>query len=78
MKKVRLFVCGDMVVIDTNRDTFINFHSYDRQEVVANVVKIVSNGSSHYIHTDYFNVYRGKYSKFLLNDENFARVCWVE
>lgn len=83
MKKVRLFVNKDMTVIDLGQtDTYANFHSFDRDEVVANVVKIVDRYSGgtrmHDIYTDFKNPYRDVCSIFNLNDENFAKVRWVE
>jgi hypothetical protein len=87
MKKVRLFVCGDMTVIDIDTDVFNNFRSYNYDVVVANVVEIkkkvlnLFDGSvmvSYVIATDYYNPYRSVCSKFSLNEENFAKVCWVE
>ena len=87
MKKVRLFVCGDMTVIDCGEDTFKNFHSYNRQEVIANAVSVekrvltLYNGEqmvSYDIQTDYCNPYRSVCSKFSLNEENFKKVQWVE
>lgn len=79
MKKVRLFVNKDMTVIDLRQNnTYANFHSFDRDEVVANVVKIVDREDMHDIYTDFKNPYRSVCSVFNLNDENFAKVRWVE
>ena len=79
MKKVRLFVNKDMTVIDLGQDsTYANFHSFDHDEVVANVVKIVDRGDMHDIYTDFKNPYRDVCSVFNLNELNFARVRWVE
>lgn len=87
MTKVRLFVNRDMTVIDTGADTFRNFHSHDRDVVVANVVQVVKkvfvhyDGEetiSYYIQTDYKNPFRGVCSAFSLTEENYRRVQWVE
>jgi hypothetical protein len=87
MKKVRLFVCADMTVIDTGEDTYKNFRSYARQEVIANVVSIKKREFTFFdgetmisydIQTDYCNPYRSVCSKFSLNEENFAKVQWIE
>lgn len=87
MAKVRLFVNRDMTVIDTGADTFRNFHSYDRDVVIANVVQVVKkvfvsfDGEqtiSYYIQTDYKNPFRGVCSAFSLTEENYRRVQWVE
>ena len=87
MKKVRLFVCGDMTVIDTGEDTYKNFRSYARQEVIANVTSIEKktftfpDGDvmvSYDIQTDFCNPCRSVCSKFNLNEENFAKVQWIE
>lgn len=87
MKKVRLFVKGDMTVIDLGEDTFKNFHSYDCDSVIANVVEIKKKvltffdgevNESYEIFTDFINPYREKYSKFSLTKENFEKVQWVE
>lgn len=87
MQKVRLFVCADMTVIDIDTDVFNNFRSYNYDVVIANVVEIkkkvlnLFDGSvmvSYDIATDYCNPYRSVCSKFSLNEENFAKVKWVE
>jgi hypothetical protein len=80
MKKVRLFVNKDMTVIDIGQDTYRNFHSFDRDVVIANVVEIIPDrfGDGCTIVTDYRNPYRSVCSRFNLNAENFARVQWVE
>lgn len=87
MKKVRLFVCADMTVIDIDTDVFNNFRSYNYNVVIANVVEIkkkvlnLFDGGvmvSYDITTDYCNPYRSVCSKFSLNEENFAKVKWVE
>lgn len=77
MKKVRLFVNHDMTVIDIGQDTYRNFHSFNREEVIANVVEIREKGGCYDIVTDYRNPYRSVCSVFSLNEENFARVKWV-
>lgn len=77
MKKVRLFVNRDMTVIDIGQDTYRNFHSFNRQEVIANVVEIKKKGDCYYIFTDYRNPHRSVCSVFSLNAENFAKVKWV-
>ena len=87
MQKVRLFVCADMTVIDIGSNPMSNFHSPSYREVIANVVEIkkkvlnLFDGSvmvSYDIATDYCNPYRSVCSKFSLNEENFAKVKWVE
>lgn len=78
MKKVRLFVNGDMTVIDIGTDTYKNFHSYDREEVIANVVRIDKKGSSYLVHTDFRNPRQIYPSSFYLCEENFQKVKWVE
>lgn len=87
MKKVRLFVCADMTVIDLGLNPESNFRSRNYREVIANVVDIekkvltFSDGDvmvSYNIKTDYCNPYRSVCSFFSLNEENFARVRWVE
>ena len=87
MKKVRLFVCGDMTVIDMGASPVKNFMSTSYREVVANVVsiekRVLSFGDgdkmvSYNIATDYCNPYRSVCSKFSLNEENFAKVQWIE
>ena len=87
MKKVRLFVCADMTVIDIGSNPISNFHSVCYREVVANVVSVNKRVCtfadsdtmvSYDIATDYCNPYRTTCSKFSLNEENFAKVNWVE
>lgn len=87
MKKVRLFVCADMTVIDLGESPIKNFMSISYREVVANVVSIdkkvlvFGDGDvmvSYNIKTDYCNPYRSVCSVFSLNEENFVKVRWVE
>jgi hypothetical protein len=87
MRKVRLFVCADMTVIDIGGDVYTNFHSYNYAEVVANVVDIVKQtftrfdgcvDVSYKVITDYTNPYRNKQSAFLLDEENYNKIQWVE
>ena len=87
MKKVRLFVCGDMTVIDLGSSPVKNFMSTSYREVVANVISIEKRVISfddgdvwvmYDIATDYCNPYRSVCSKFSLNEENFAKVQWIE
>lgn len=87
MKKVRLFVCADMTVIDVGEDTYRNFHSYNRKEVIANVTSIrvrvlnLFDGTQHKTYdvtTDYINPYRSVCSKFTLTEEHYNAINWVE
>lgn len=87
MKKVRLFVCRDMTVIDMGLDVYRNFHSYDFQEVIANVTDIqlhtlnFDDGTQYRyyeIATDYKNPYHSVCSKFSLSEELYNTVNWVE
>lgn len=88
MKKVRLFVCADMTVLDLGqKDTYCNFHSYNRQEVIANVTEInrrdryYKNGSVDRVYeivTDFVNPYRSVCSKFTLAEDNYNCINWVE
>ena len=87
MAKVRLFVNRDMTVIDTGADTFRNFHSYDKDVVVANVVQVVrkifvrydgEETISYRIETDFRNPFRGVCSVFELTEENYNKVRWIE
>ena len=87
MQKVRLFVCGDMTIIDIGSSPISNFHSTCYREVIANVVSVdkrvctFTDGDtmvSYDITTDYRNPYRTTCSKFSLNEENFAKVKWIE
>lgn len=87
MKKVRLFVCADMTVIDTNEGVYKNFLSYDYKCVIANVVSIkkheINFGDGdvlivYDIQTDYCNPHRTTCSKFSLPQDIFEKVQWVE
>ena len=87
MKKVRLFVCADMTVIDLGESPMKNFLSPNYREIVANVVSINKRVCELYddsiiisydIVTDYCNPYRSVCSKFSLNEENFLKVVWIE
>lgn len=78
MAKVRLFVNRDMTVIDIGQDTFRNFHSHDRNVVIAEVTDIARNGDEYTISTNYRNPYRAVFSRFNLSEENFKRVQWVD
>ena len=87
MKKVRLFICGDMTVIDLGASPVKNFLSTNYREVVANVVSIEKRVISfadgdvwtmYDIKTDYRNPYRVHNSIFNLTEENFAKVQWIE
>lgn len=87
MQKVRLFVCGDMTIIDIGSSPISNFHSTCYREVIANVVSVdkrvctFADGDvmvSYDITTDYRNPYRTTCSKFSLNEENFTKVKWIE
>ena len=77
MNKVRLFINKDMTVIDCGQeDTSVNFHSYDREIVIANVIKIEKIAHGAIVYTDYRNPFRDKCATFLLNDENFNLIRW--
>lgn len=87
MKKVRLFVCADMTVIDIGQNPTPNFRSFAYNTVTANVTNITErkypgyDGSvqtSYEVTTDYTNPYRSVCSKFTLTTDHFQKINWVE
>ena len=87
MKRVKLFFCADMTVINCGEEPIKNFGGGFYYEVIANVTSIekkvftFSDGDvmvGYDIQTDFCNPYRSVCSKFSLNEENFAKVQWVE
>jgi hypothetical protein len=87
MKKVKLFVCADMTVINCGESPNKNLGGYSYYEVIANVVSIKERTFTFYdgremisydIQTDFCNPYRSVCSKFSLNKENFDKVQWIE
>lgn len=87
MKKVKLFVCADMTVINCGEQPTKNFGGYSYYEVIANVVSVkertytLLGGKemvSYDIQTDFCNPYRSVCSKFSLPKEMFDNIEWVE
>lgn len=87
MKKVKLFVCADMTVINCGEEPNKNFGGGFYYEVIANVVSIKERTFTFFdgevmisydIQTDFCNPYRSVCSKFSLNKENFDKIEWVE
>lgn len=79
MKKVKLFVCGDMTAIDIGRnDLFKIFNSNDYYSVIANVTDIKDKGDCCTVETDFCNPHRSVCSVFLLTKENFNKIKWIE